>query len=36
MRTNMDYLMIGSFLVDKKKQDSDRLRLEEVNLFELD
>jgi carbamoyltransferase len=36
MRTNMDYLMMGSFLIDKKKQDPDMLRLEEVNLFELD
>ncbi|MFH1406921.1 MAG: carbamoyltransferase [Candidatus Omnitrophota bacterium] len=36
MRTNMDYLVMGPYLIDKKKQDPSRLRLEEVNLFELD
>ena len=36
MRTNIDYLMMGSFLVDKKRQPPDRLKLEEVNKFELD
>jgi carbamoyltransferase len=36
MRTNMDYLMIGPFLIDKKKQDPAKLRLEEVDMFELD
>ena len=36
MRTNMDYLAMGSFLIDKKRQDPGRLRLEEVNLFDLD
>ena len=36
MRTNMDYLVMGSFLIDKKKQDVSRVNLEEVNLFELD
>ncbi len=36
MRTNMNYLAIGGFLVDKKAQGSARLRLDEVNEFELD
>jgi len=36
MRTNMDYLVMGSFVVDKKKQDPSKLRLEEVEQFELD
>ena len=36
MRTNMDYLMIGSFLIDKKKQDPGKVYLEEVDMFELD
>lgn len=36
MRTNMDYLMMGSFLIDKKRQDQNKVRLEEVDLFELD
>jgi carbamoyltransferase len=36
MRTNMDYLMMGSFLIDKRKQDPGKVRIEEVNLFELD
>jgi len=36
MRTNMDYLVIGSFLVDKKEQDPDRIKLDEINEFELD
>ena len=36
MRTNMDYLVMGSFLIDKTKQDPERLRLEEIDLFELD
>lgn len=36
MRTNMDYLVMGSFIIDKKRQDPTKLRLEEVNLFELD
>ncbi|MEA3488872.1 MAG: carbamoyltransferase [Candidatus Omnitrophota bacterium] len=36
MRTNMDYLVMGPFLVDKRKQDPGRLRLEEVDKFELD
>lgn len=36
MRTNMDYLVLGSFLVDKNKQDPFRLRLDEVEKFELD
>ena len=36
MRTNIDYLMLGSFLIDKNKQDSDKIHLEEVNLFEMD
>ncbi|MDP8299960.1 MAG: carbamoyltransferase [Candidatus Tantalella remota] len=36
MRTNMDYLAIGSFLIDKKDQDPAMLRIEEVDEFELD
>ena len=36
MRTNMDYLVMGSFVIDKKKQDQSKMRLEEVNNFELD
>jgi len=36
MRTNMDYLVVGSFLIDKKSQNPDKSRLEEVNLFDLD
>lgn len=36
MRTNIDYLVMGSFLIDKKRQPADRLRLEEVAKFELD
>jgi carbamoyltransferase len=36
MRTNMDYLIMGSFLIDKKKQPRDRIKLEEVHQFELD
>ena len=36
MRTNMDYLVIGSFLIDKKKQNPGQVRLEEVDLFDPD
>ncbi len=36
MRTNMDYLVMGSFIIDKKKQDPAKVRTEEVDLFELD
>ena len=36
MRTNMDYLVLGNHIVDKKKQDPARLRLDEVETFELD
>lgn len=36
MRTNMDYLVMGSFIIDKTKQDPDKICLEEVNEFELD
>lgn len=36
MRTNMDYLVLGPFLVDKKKQDPSRLNLSEVDEFDLD
>jgi len=36
MRTNMDYLVMGPYLVDKKMQDPGKVRIEEVNLFELD
>lgn len=36
MRTNMDYLAMGPFLIDKRKQSQDRVKIEEVNQFELD
>jgi len=36
MRTNMDYLVMGLFVVDKNKQDPARLRIDEVANFELD
>ncbi|MFA5142885.1 MAG: carbamoyltransferase [Candidatus Omnitrophota bacterium] len=36
MRTNMDYLVMGSFLIDKTRQPRELLKLEEVNKFELD
>ncbi|MFH1664821.1 MAG: carbamoyltransferase [Candidatus Omnitrophota bacterium] len=36
MRTNMDHLMMGSFLIDKKKQDPAKLRLAEEDKFEPD
>ena len=36
MRTNMDCLVMGSFIVDKKEQDPDRIKLDEINEFELD
>lgn len=36
MRTNMDYLVMGTIVIDKKKQDPDKIKLEEVDLFELD
>lgn len=36
MRTNMDYLIMGSFLIDKKIQPQDRIKLEEIDKFELD
>jgi len=36
MRTNMDYLVMGPFIIDKNEQDPDRLNLEEINEFELD
>lgn len=36
MRTNMDYLVIGTFIVDKKKQPSDRIRIKDIANFELD
>jgi len=36
MRTNMDYLVMGPYLVDKKEQDPAKLRIEEVDEFELD
>ncbi|MFH1847038.1 MAG: carbamoyltransferase [Candidatus Omnitrophota bacterium] len=36
MRTNMDYLIMGSCVIDKTKQDPSRLRIEEVEQFELD
>jgi len=36
MRTNMDYLVMGKFVLDKKVQDSLRLRIEEIDEFGLD
>ncbi|MFH1395212.1 MAG: carbamoyltransferase [Candidatus Omnitrophota bacterium] len=36
MRTNMDYLVIENFVIDKTKQDPARLRIDEVFEFELD
>ncbi len=36
MRTNMDYLVMGPFIIDKTKQDPSQICLEEVNEFELD
>lgn len=36
MRTNMDYLVLGVFILDKKKQDQAKVKIEEVNEFELD
>lgn len=36
MRTNMDYLVMGSFIVDKAKQDPAKLRVGQVEEFELD
>lgn len=36
MRTNIDYLIMGPFLVDKKRQDPGRVKLEEVKLLEPD
>ncbi|MDD4012781.1 MAG: carbamoyltransferase C-terminal domain-containing protein, partial [Candidatus Omnitrophica bacterium] len=36
MRTNMDSLVMGSYVIDKEKQDPNRLRPEEVCEFELD
>lgn len=36
MRTNIDYLVMGSFLIDKNRQDPERLTLEEVSHFDLD
>ncbi len=36
MRTNIDYLVMGSFIIDKKNQPQERLKLDEVSKFELD
>ena len=36
MRTEMDALVIGNFLLEKEKQDPSKLRYEEVNQFALD
>lgn len=36
MRTNMDYLVMGSFVVDKSKQDPAKLQVGQVEEFELD
>ena len=36
MRTNMDYLVMGSFVVDKTKQDPAKLMVGQVEEFELD
>ena len=36
MRTNMDYLVIGDFIIDKREQDSSKVMVEEVDEFELD
>ena len=36
MRTNMDYLAVGSFLIDKKKQHQSKFNVGEVDEFELD
>lgn len=36
MRTNMDYLVLGNYLINKKEQDPSRLKLDEVDEFELD
>lgn len=35
-RTNMDYLAMGSFLIDKKLQEAQTLRIGQVDDFELD
>jgi carbamoyltransferase len=36
MRTNMDYLVIGDYLIDKRKQDENRLNINNISEFELD
>jgi len=36
MRTNMDYLIIGSFLLDKKRQESAEVSLGDLNEFDPD
>ena len=36
MRTNMDYLVMGSFLIDKKMQKTSQIKVETVDEFELD
>ncbi len=36
MRTNMDYLVIGSFIIDKKEQDPSKLKVGQVDEFDLD
>jgi len=36
MRTNMDYLIIGSFLLDKKKQGASEIKVGDLSEFALD
>jgi len=36
MRTNMDYLVIGDYIIDKRKQDKNRLNINNISEFELD
>jgi carbamoyltransferase len=36
MRTNMDYLVMGSFIIDKKEQNPSKLEIKEIEQFELD
>ncbi len=36
MRTEMDALMMGNFLLEKEKQDSSKLRYDEIKTFALD
>ena len=36
MNTNMDYLVMGDYLIDKRKQDKNRLNINNISEFELD